>query len=237
MPRSAHSRLVGGSRLLVAAVVLLLLACTSGDPEPPATVEELRDRVRTALRGEGDDILHLQVRLPAVGGGFELNRETCVDWQTDTTRHAYYGEGSDEAPLTLIVDGRQYYPPELGSHEFSNDVGGLRLEPLELFVIPLLLLRFADETGTVTEAIVDGHRVWRLDQSGLSAEEDGEGIFCFDVILDFDARTELPHAMSWAECGDPRPASFLFEARLMDPHELPEGYFDPETAADFGGAP
>ena len=93
------------------------------------------------------------------------------------------------------------------------------------------------QLGTVTEADLDGHRVWRLEQSGVRAEEKGNEIFCFDVRLDVDAKTYLPRAFGAADCGDPRLSRSLITAEWLDRDDVPEGFFAPETAADFEDSP
>ena len=210
----------------------LLLACTSEEPAPPADAEELRDRVWTALRDDGHEVLHLQFSLPAIGGGFELDREVWVDWETDSIRRAYYGDGSDEAPLTLVIDDRRYYPPSPEAHPFDGELAGMVLEPIETLFLSLLFLRLTDNTAALTEAEVDGERVWRLEQNGVTLDVGEDENPCFDVRLDFDVKTSLPRASAAAACGDPLSDSRI-TAEWLDRDEIPEGYFAPETAADF----
>ena len=93
------------------------------------------------------------------------------------------------------------------------------------------------QLGTVTEADLDGHRVWRLEQSGVRTEENGEAIFCLDLRLDFDAKTYLPRAFGAADCGDPRLSDSRITTAWLDRDDIPEGFFAPETTADFESAP
>ena len=115
-------------RLAAPLVALLLLACTSEEPAPPADADELRDRVWTALRGDGDEVLHLEFLIPVVGGDYEVIGEMWVDWHTDSIRRTSFGRGSDEAPLTLVVGDLQYYPPSLDGFPLSVELDGRLLD-------------------------------------------------------------------------------------------------------------
>lgn len=225
LPRSrAH---VGSLLLAAALAALLLLACASEQPQPPADIEELRDRVWTALRGDQDQVLHLQLSIPSVDGGFELSRETWVEWSTDSIREANY-TNPDEPPLTLIVGDRQYYPPAAGSYLLPLTVGGRTFEPIEVLSFPLLLLRLTDSTATLTEVETDGAPTWRLEQAGVQAEGIGEQSFCADVSLDFDALSYLLRSVAAADCGAPSLARFPIAAELLDRTALSSGFFSPD---------
>lgn len=213
------------------AVAVLAAAGCGSERSAPGDADEFRERLDAALHAEPEQVLHIEFLAPAADGGVEVDRETWVDWRSGAYRHEYHGTG-DDAPLTLILDGRRYYPPDGESQDLNGAVGGIELEPLELLQTSLGLVRFMDERARVAEAELDGERVWRLEQAGVSALEGGQELFCVDVQFEIDAMTDLPLRFVTAECGQPFAASYRFDTAWIDPDELPDGFFDPAVAAD-----
>lgn len=224
-------------RLAVALVALLsLAACGADRAEQPADTAELRDRVWTALPGDGEQILHLEFSTRSPIGIDEVIRETWVDWRRQSIRQGAYDHSGDPPPPTLVVGQRQYYPPDPTSLQVSREVGGQVVAPLEVLVLPLLLLRLAGPEARVSRAELDGEPVWRLRQSGLAPREGDRILFCIDIELDFDARTELPLAAGVAGCGGPDLARGRFYVEWLGRDHLHPEFFDPpRSLVPLGG--
>jgi hypothetical protein len=216
--------------LLALTLVAVGAACSS-EPAPPADAEELRNRVAAALRAEPGRVLHIEESRSAEGGTFEVVRETWIDRDADTVRHAFHGTSGDDPPLTLVIDGEVYYPPSPAHQTFVVNIVGHTLEAADVLVFGLFLLELTDDSATVVEAKFEGDRVWRLEQDGVSAMfDDGESI-CFNARIDIDASTSLPRSVGGADCGESRPSSILMTATWLDRDDLPDDFFSPAAAA------